>query len=319
LLRTRALQRRVPYCTRLSNARAMVDAIERQRCWDPTVRSLQSYAKPDSHLKLFIRQPLTESGDESKTIVEGVLKIVDEIGRNGVPFEYLTGNTGLSDSTFREHFEQSQGLPFNAVNFRRYRLGQLRRADAFLYIRTAMSESGAFEIAYNVFAEPRAPIFFAVWKHSPIKTTLLRGLEEACDVTYCEFEDPEELRGDLQHFFRRVADQCMKTATPLDQTFDIATAAGAAREIARSARQLAMAENNRQTLQSTPAAARTIERADDPGDIAERLADLAQKLGEVMSLTEVVARKRAGNNWRHKRNDQQFGNGIDKTAASRPA
>jgi carbamoyl-phosphate synthase large subunit len=205
LLRTRALRRRVPYCSRLSIARATVDAIERQQDWDPSVRPLQSYAQPHPPLKLFIRQPLTQSGDESKTIVEEVLQIVDEIGRNGVRFEYLTSNTPLSDQTFRENFEQSQGLAFNPVNFRRYRLSQLRRADAFLYVRTAMSESGAFEVAYNVFAEPRAPMFFAVWKHAPIKTTLLRELDEVCDVTYREFEDPEELRGDLQHFFRRIA------------------------------------------------------------------------------------------------------------------
>jgi carbamoyl-phosphate synthase large subunit len=205
LLRTRALQRRVSYCSRLSIARATVGAIERQQDWEPSVRPLQSYAQPHPPLKLFIRQPLTQSGDESKKIVEGVLQIVDEIGRNGVRFEFLTGNTPLSDETFRENFEQSQGLAFNPVNFRRYRLGQLRRADAFLYVRTALSESGAFEVCYNVFAEPRAPMFFAVWKHVPIKTTLLRELDEVCDVTYREFEDPEELRGDLQHFFRRIA------------------------------------------------------------------------------------------------------------------
>jgi carbamoyl-phosphate synthase large subunit len=205
LLRTRALQRRVPYCSRLSIARAMVGAIECQQDWNPSVRPLQSWARPHPPLKLFIRQPLTQSGDESKKIVEGVLQIVDEIGRNGVRFEYLTGNTPLSDETFRENFEQSQGLVFNPVNFRRYRLGQLRRADAFLYVRTALSESGAFEVCYNVFAEPRAPMFFAVWKHAPIKTTLLRELDEVCDVTYREFEDPEELRSDLQQFLGRIA------------------------------------------------------------------------------------------------------------------
>jgi carbamoyl-phosphate synthase large subunit len=210
LLRKRAVQRRVPYCSRLSTARAIVNAIERQRHWTPTVRPLQSYIEPHPPLKLFIRQPLTQSGDESKNIVEGVLQIVDEIGRNGVPIEYLTGNTPLSDETFRENFEQSQGLPFNPVNFRHYRLSQLRRADAFLYVRTAMSESGAFEVSYNVFAEPRAPMFFAVWMHAPIKTTLLRELEEVCDVTYREFEKPEELRGDLEQFFLRIG----KGATP---------------------------------------------------------------------------------------------------------
>ncbi len=55
-----------------TNARAMVDAIERQQTWEPSVRSLQSYARSNSRLKLFIRQPLTKSGDESKGIVQGV-------------------------------------------------------------------------------------------------------------------------------------------------------------------------------------------------------------------------------------------------------
>lgn len=67
-------------------------------------------------MRLFIRQPLTQSGEESKKIVEGVLQIVDEIDRNGVPIEYLTGNTPLSDETFRENFEQNQRLPFTPVN-----------------------------------------------------------------------------------------------------------------------------------------------------------------------------------------------------------
>ena len=163
-----------------------------------------------------------------------------------------------------------------------------------------MSESGAFEIAYNVFAEPRAPIFLAVWKHSPIKTTLLRDLEEVCDVTYREFEDPEELRGDLQHFFRRVADQCMKAAaTPVDRAFGIPFPAGAG-EIARSARQVALAENSGQAVHSSPVAARTIERADDTEENAERLAELAQNSGDAVSLPQVVAGKRAGYNWKRK-------------------
>jgi carbamoyl-phosphate synthase large subunit len=215
-LRMRALQRRVPYCSRLSIARAFVDALERQQDWEPAVRSLQSYARHRPPLRLFIRQPLTQSGNESKEIVESMLRIVEEIGTNGVRFEYLTGNTPLSDQTFREQFEQSQGLPFNPVNFRRYRLDQLRRADAFLYVRTAMSESGAFEISYNVFAEPRAPMFFAVWKHAPIRTTLLRELEEVCDVTYREFEQPEELRADLECFFHRIASAA--PSTPVSPT-----------------------------------------------------------------------------------------------------
>ena len=214
LLRLRALQRRIPYCSRLSIAREMVCALERQQNWEPRVRPLQSYAQQHPPLKLFIRQPLTQSGDESKAIVEGVLRIVADIGRHGVRFEYLTGDTALSDRTFREAFEQSQGLPFTAVNFRRHRLAQLRRADAFLFIRTAMSESGTFEVAYNVFAEPRAPMFFAVWKHAPIRTTLLRDLEEVCDATYCEFEHPEELRSGLERFFQRIGKGAAAPVSP---------------------------------------------------------------------------------------------------------
>jgi hypothetical protein len=117
LLRTRAVQRRVPYCSRLSIVRAMVNAIECQQQWTPSLRPLQSYSEPRQRLRLFIRQPLTQSGDESKKIVEGVLQIVDEMDGNCVSIEYLTGNTPLSDEIFRENFEQSQRLPFNLVKF----------------------------------------------------------------------------------------------------------------------------------------------------------------------------------------------------------
>ncbi len=206
-LRTAALQRRIPYCSRLSIAQAMVQAIEHQESWELSVCPLQSYGPQQPPLKLFVRQPLTQSGDESKEVVAAVLRIVADISREGRPIDFLTGSTPLSDRTFRETFEQSQGLPFTPVNFRRFRLSQLRRADAFLYVRTAMSESGAFEVCYNVFAEPRAPMFIAVWNKAPIKTTLLRELEEVCDVTYRSFDDPEELRPDLERFFRRVSVQ----------------------------------------------------------------------------------------------------------------
>ena len=79
-------------------------------------------------------------------------------------------------------------------------------------MRTALSESGAFEVCYNVYTEPRAPMFFAVWKGAPIKTTLLRDLDDVCDVMYREFDDPEELRIDLERFFYRVSESA--TAAP---------------------------------------------------------------------------------------------------------
>jgi hypothetical protein len=88
-------------------------------------------------------------------------------------------------------------------------------------------------------------------------------------------------------------------ATPLDRAFGIPIPAGA-REIARSARQVALAEISAQAVHSSPVAAPTIERADDIGENVERLAELAQKLRDVMSLPQVVADKRAGDNWKRK-------------------
>jgi len=134
-----------------------------------------------------------------------VLDVLAEVANEGNPLHYLTDNEPQSRDTFREAFERAQGVPFTPPNFRRHRLNQLNKADAFLYVRTAMSESGAFEICYNIFAGPRAPMFFAVWKNAPIRTTFLRELAEICEVTYCEFEDPEELRLPLRCFLRRLA------------------------------------------------------------------------------------------------------------------
>jgi hypothetical protein len=59
-------------------------------------------------------------------------------------------------------------------------------------------------------------MFLAVWKHAPIKTTLLRELDDVCDVTYREFEDPEELRTDLERFFDRVAEAATAAADAED-------------------------------------------------------------------------------------------------------
>ena len=86
----------------------MVDAIERQRHWNPAVRTLQSYAPPIRASSSSFANRSLDWGDESKTIVEGVLKVVDEINRNGMPFDYLTGNAGLSDSTFRAHSSKAK-------------------------------------------------------------------------------------------------------------------------------------------------------------------------------------------------------------------
>ena len=74
-----------------------------------------------------------------------------------------------------------------------------------IVIRTGLSESGAFEIAYNIFGGRQVPIFFAVWEQAPIKTTLLRELEDLVDVRYVTFDRPEDLRVPLMQFL----DDCL--------------------------------------------------------------------------------------------------------------
>ena len=83
------------------------------------------------------------------------------------------------------------------------RLRLLDSSDAMILIRTSLSESGAFEAAYNVFGGPQVPMFFAVWKNAPIKTTLLRDMDELCPAEYVTFDQPEELRDRLAAFLRR--------------------------------------------------------------------------------------------------------------------
>ena len=53
-------------------------------------------------------------------------------------------------------------------------------------------------------AERSTPVLFLVWKHAPIKTTLIRELQDLCDVTYLEFEHVDELRKGIHAFFSTI-------------------------------------------------------------------------------------------------------------------
>ena len=83
----------------------------------------------------------------------------------------------------------------------------MHEADAMMIVRTSLSESGAFEVAYNIFGGRRIPMFFAIWRQAPIKTTLLRDLDEFGCVTYVTFDNPEELRRPLNKFMEMVSCQ----------------------------------------------------------------------------------------------------------------
>ncbi|MGN6525646.1 MAG: hypothetical protein ACTHL8_04605 [Burkholderiaceae bacterium] len=153
-------------------------------------------------LRVFVRQPFTESGQAQQAVVASVLERIR--ARDGHPtrFQYLTGCRAESAETFRAAFEQDTGRAFSPEAFRAHRLRQLDQADVFVNIRAGMSESSAFELSYHVFRGACTPILFLVWKQAPIKTTLLKDLGSLCDVTYLEFDDPAELDAPIAEFFR---------------------------------------------------------------------------------------------------------------------
>lgn len=153
-------------------------------------------------LQLFIRQPFTESAEHQRTMVAAIMRVIDSA--NGMPhrFHYLTGLEAESGATFKESFERQHKLPFTPKNFRNHRLGLLDRTDVMINIRVGMSESSAFELAYHIFKGRRTPLLFLVWKGAPIKTTLIRELDDLVDVTYLEFDHVDELHAGIHQFFQ---------------------------------------------------------------------------------------------------------------------
>jgi len=156
-------------------------------------------------LKVFIRQPFTESDVRQQELIGDILNVIDSA--NGLPhaFDYLTGSKAESADTFKKSFERDYQLPFTPKNFRDHRLALLDQADAVVNIRVGMSESSAFELAYHIFKGRCTPVLFLVWKHAPIKTTLIRELQDLCDVTYIEFEHVDELREGIHRFFNSLS------------------------------------------------------------------------------------------------------------------
>jgi carbamoyl-phosphate synthase large subunit len=152
-------------------------------------------------IKLFIRQPFTESDAQQQQLIGDILNVIDSA--NGLPhaFDYLTGLKAESAETFKKSFERDYHLPFTPKNFRDHRLSLLDQADAVVNIRVGMSESSAFELGYHIFKGRCTPVLFLVWKQAPIKTTLIRELQDLCDVTYVEFEHVDELREGIHRFF----------------------------------------------------------------------------------------------------------------------
>jgi len=154
-------------------------------------------------LRIFIRQPFTQSGSSEKEVIQGVLDVLRNMDGNPYKLITPTGFEAQTESTFRAAYEHIFGKAFTPQNFRMTRLENLKNADAMVVIRTGLSESGSFEIAFNIFGGRRVPMLFAVWDKAPIKTTLLQELQEIADTTYITFASPEELEAPLREFLDR--------------------------------------------------------------------------------------------------------------------
>ena len=167
------------------------------------VKPWQHYLSQLEHerrLRLFIRQPFTETGEKEALIIQGVLDVVHRIDGKPYKFQLLTAQSAQSSATFSRQFEKDTGQRFTPSNFRKHRLKRISQADAIVVIRTGLSESTAFELAYNIFGGPAVPIFFAIWHQAPLKTSLLQDLQEIVSVRYATFSNPDELAAPLLDF-----------------------------------------------------------------------------------------------------------------------
>lgn len=155
-------------------------------------------------IKLFIRQSFTEATSTEVAIIQGVLNTLTELNRNPYELELLTGKEASGLYNFHDTFEQATGITFTPENFREYRLNLLSQADGMIYIRTGLSESGAFEVAYNIYHGKQAPLLFLIYENTPIKTTLLQKLDCLLPCTYVTFSEPNQLIQPLLSYLESV-------------------------------------------------------------------------------------------------------------------
>ncbi|WP_221887931.1 glutamine-hydrolyzing carbamoyl-phosphate synthase small subunit [Chitinophaga polysaccharea] len=156
-------------------------------------------------LNLFVRQPFSETSEEEQRVIQEVMDTLQLLDL-GKPYKvrFLTDLEAANQLTFKQSFEKNTGIEFTPKNFRDYRLSLLDEADAMVVIKTGLSESTAFEMAYNIFKGKNIPIFVAIQDKTPIKTTLLRDLNDIARISYCNFKTSDDLIKPLHAFFENV-------------------------------------------------------------------------------------------------------------------
>jgi anthranilate/para-aminobenzoate synthase component II len=156
------------------------------------------------HINLFVRQSFTDHTHEDAQVVQQVLNLINSLHKKPYHLNLLTGSQAIAPEQFAVGFEQTYDLKCNPQNVRTTRLSLLKKADGLVVIRTAKSESTAFELSYNIYGGRRVPVFFAVSEKAPIRTTVLKDLEDQVDVHYRTFKRPEELLIPLQNFIYEI-------------------------------------------------------------------------------------------------------------------
>jgi carbamoylphosphate synthase large subunit len=159
-------------------------------------------------LKLFVRQGLTESSPSTQTRIQAALDGMSSIELKNYNIILITGTQAHSGNTFKEHFETENGLPFTPSAFRQHRTALLHDADAMVVLRTGLSESTSFEIAYNILCGKNVPIFYAIDPGCEIKTTLLRDMDgyKNASVTYHTCHDGVEHLARHEAFLKFLTD-----------------------------------------------------------------------------------------------------------------
>jgi hypothetical protein len=181
-------------------------------------------------IKVFVRQPLTQTTEREARIVQAALDgISGHVGDGRYALEFLTGTKAHDKESFRQAFTSESGGAFAPRRFR----------DTRLALRTGLSESGAFEVAYNIYGGRRIPMLFAVWDEAEIKTTLLRDLDDLAQVRYVRFSDPASVATELARFLDDVVvpDMTARGRT-LEPAMDEPRIARSFREARRAAREL---------------------------------------------------------------------------------
>lgn len=149
-------------------------------------------------VRVFVRQPFTRTHARERMVVQGVLDVLRRLDGRPHRLHVLTGWRAESSQTFRARFELNTGLAFTPRNFRAARLEWLNQAEAMVVIRTGLSESGAFELAYNIFGGggefpsslqsgrelPSKRRFFGTWTSSCQPATPRSPVPESSTISF---------------------------------------------------------------------------------------------------------------------------------------